>query len=67
MVASGDRRLRLHVPTAASVLLYRPDGERLEKTFTCGPQRAPVKAWFKRPDPTSTAGDGTLLSLVFRQ
>jgi tetratricopeptide (TPR) repeat protein len=67
VVESGDRRLRLRAPTAASVLLYGADGERVEKTFTCGSQRAAVKAWYKRaPAQEAQAADGVLLSLVFR-
>jgi tetratricopeptide (TPR) repeat protein len=67
VVSSGGRRLRLRAPGAASVLLYGPDGERVEKTFTCGPQHTPVKAWYKRaPDQVPLGTDGVLLSLVFR-
>jgi tetratricopeptide (TPR) repeat protein len=67
VVASGDRRLKLLAPTAASVLLYGADGERVEKTFTCGAQHAPVKVWYRRvADGTPAGTDGVLLSLVFR-
>jgi tetratricopeptide (TPR) repeat protein len=68
VVSSAGGRLKLRAPTAASVLLYGADGERIEKTFTCGPQHTAVKAWYKRaPDQVPAGADGVLLSLVFRQ
>jgi tetratricopeptide (TPR) repeat protein len=68
VVVSAGRRLKLRAPTAASVLLYGPDGERVERTFTCGPQHAPLKAWYRRSPGDAPPGvDGIVLSIVFRR
>ena len=46
-------------------MLYGPDGEPLETELVCGPQNAPVTAWYRRA-PDGEHAKGTLLSLTWR-
>jgi tetratricopeptide (TPR) repeat protein len=66
VVAGPARPLRLEAPSANGVFLYAGDGRQVERTFTCGPQREGVRAWY-RPAEGGGAGaaDGTLISLLF--
>jgi Flp pilus assembly protein TadD len=69
VVAGPSRPLRLAAPSATGVFLYGKDGTQVERTFTCGPQREPVSAWYRPVDAPGAiragAPDGTLISLAF--
>jgi hypothetical protein len=58
---NGVRTLR--PASANAVFLYGRDGEPVIRTFTCGPQDAPVVARYRA---NGAGADDTLLSLRFR-
>ena len=66
MVSGPAHPLRLEAPSASGVFLYAGDGRQVERTFTCGAQREPVRAWYRPAAGTAAAAsDGTLISLIF--
>jgi tetratricopeptide (TPR) repeat protein len=66
VVFAGGRSYRLRAPSPRGVFLYRPSGEPVELTLTCGAQQAAVVARYA-PEPGLVEGvEGRILSLTFR-
>ena len=65
VVEASHARLTLRTAGPQAVMLYGPDGEPLETELVCGPQNAPVTAWYRRA-PAGERAEGTLLSLTWR-
>jgi hypothetical protein len=66
VVFAEGRSYRLRAPSPRGVFLYRPSGEPVELTLTCGTQQAAVVARYA-PEPGLVEGvEGRILSLTFR-
>jgi len=65
VVEASEARLTLRTVGPQAVMLYGPDGQPLETELICGPQNAPVTAWYRRASAGERA-EGTLLSLTWR-
>jgi tetratricopeptide (TPR) repeat protein len=67
VVEVADRRLVLRAPGPRAVLLYGPEGDPFERELICGPQRAPVSAFYLRRDGERDGLEGTLLSMTWSE
>ena len=67
VVEVADRRFVLRASGPRAVLLYGPDGDPFERELICGPQRAPVSAFYLRHDGELDGLAGTLLSMTWSE
>lgn len=67
VVEVADRRFVLRASGPRAVLLYGPDGDHFERELICGPQRAPVSAFYLRHDGERDGLEGTLLSMTWSE
>jgi tetratricopeptide (TPR) repeat protein len=66
VVDAGGHPYRLHAPSPRGVFLYRPGGEPLELTLSCGAQNTAVVARYApEPGPLGEGVQGRLLTLTF--